>query len=172
MAKFSEIPQLTSYGSYRVNISWVYLENCLTNWGETNPKVNLDPDFQREHVWTKTQQIAYVEYILRGGRSGREIYFNCPGWQRENHGEFVLVDGKQRINAVRLFMSNQLPIFNGNTFGDFTDKLRIADADFLFNVNNLETREQVLTWYLEMNSAGTPHTQEELNRVRNLLKTC
>ena len=38
--------------------------------------VDLKPDFQREHVWTKEQQIAYLEYRFKGGRSGDTIYFN------------------------------------------------------------------------------------------------
>ena len=36
-------------------------------------------------------------------------------------------------------------------------------------VNDLQTREEVLQWYLELNSAGTPHSKEELDRVKALL---
>ena len=33
------------------------------------------------------------------------------------------------------------------------------------NINDLPTRKDVLQWYLEMNSAGTPHTKEEINKA-------
>lgn len=33
--------------------------------------LDLDPDFQRGHVWTRDQQVAYVEYMLRGGEVSR-----------------------------------------------------------------------------------------------------
>lgn len=37
------------------------------------------------------------------------------------------------------------------------------------SVNNLKTRKEVLQWYVEMNSGGTPHSKEEINKVKNLL---
>ena len=37
--------------------------------------------------------------------------------------------------------------------------------------NNLKTRKEVLQWYIEMNNGGTPHTKEEINRVKILLET-
>ena len=36
-------------------------------------------------------------------------------------------------------------------------------------MNNLATMEEVYKWYIELNSAGTPHTEEELNKVRAML---
>ena len=38
--------------------------------------LQLNPEFQRGHVWTEEQQIAWVEYYLRGGKSGNTIYLN------------------------------------------------------------------------------------------------
>jgi len=43
-------------------------------------------------------------------------------------------------------------------------------SSFKLNVNTLQSREEVLKWCLEMNSGGTPHPQEELDRVRDLLE--
>ena len=43
-----------------------------------------------------------------------------------------------------------------------------VSCDFLFNVNNLKTRADVLRWYLEMNTGGTPHSKEEIKRVEEL----
>ena len=31
--------------------------------------IDLDPDFQRPHVWTDAQQEAFIEHVLRGGRN-------------------------------------------------------------------------------------------------------
>ena len=33
-----------------------------------------------------------------------------------------------------------------------------------------ETEEDVLTWYIEMNTGGTPHTKEEIDKVKQLLE--
>jgi hypothetical protein len=37
-------------------------------------------------------------------------------------------------------------------------------------VNDLKTEAEVLRWYLEINAGGTPHTEEELDKVRKMLK--
>ncbi len=170
--KFSAIPKLTRQGSYRVTSDWRYLKQHLEGWTERGggeiASVDLNPDFQRGHVWTREQQIAYVEYIIRGGSSGKELYFNCVGWQGSYKGPFVLVDGKQRLTAVLAFLDNEIPAF-GHLYKDYEDRIP-SDCNFYMNVNNLKTREEVLTWYLEMNSGGTPHTQEELQKVKDMLE--
>ena len=33
--------------------------------------LQLNPDFQRGHVWTEDQQVKFLEFILRGGKTGR-----------------------------------------------------------------------------------------------------
>ena len=42
---------------------------------------------------------------------------------------------------------------------------------FRWHVNDLSTYSEVLQWYLDLNSGGTVHTEEELNRVQQLLST-
>lgn len=171
---FQTIPRFTQNPSYRCNVEWKYLEDTLARWQSRTDEFPLDlnPDFQREHVWTTEQQIAYVEYALKGGRSGRDIYFNCVGWQGKYNGPFVIVDGKQRLHAVRKFLANELPIFDGHYIKDIEGNLPSNTAEFIFNVNDLPTRKEVLQWYLEMNIGGTPHTETELNKVKEMLKSC
>lgn len=171
MPKFSDIKSFTRSAGYRVNVDWRSLEHTLDHYQNMKDglaTLNLDPDFQRGHVWTEIQQIKYLEYIFKGGTSGKEIYFNCVGWMGSFKGPFELVDGKQRITAVRRFLNNEIPAF-GSLFKDFEDCMPY-NADFYFSINNLKTRAEVLHWYLEMNSGGTPHTQEELIKVETLLK--
>lgn len=170
--RFRDIPQFISGGSYRINVSWQFLENQLDLIG-SGGGLDLDPDFQRAHVWKPEQQVRYVEFVLRGGRSSRDILWNCPTWQRRgNHTtEFpvVLVDGKQRLQAVRRFMRDEIRAF-GSLFSEYTDKLRLIGPDFVFQINDLQTRAEVLQWYLDINSGGVVHTDNELAHVRALLK--
>lgn len=168
--RFQDIPQLTPPGTYEVDIPWVHLESALSSYQEQG--LELNPDFQRGHVWGPSKRRAYVEFCLRGGTSNRTLYFNCPGWPTKPHGDFVLVDGLQRLTAVRMFLSNRLRIFRDMRYRDFTDELHFGTpgTTFRFNINRLETREQVLRWYLEMNTGGVVHTSKELMRVRELLR--
>ena len=105
--KFTDIPQFTRGSPYSVDIGLDYLVTWVTEH-EQNFNLQLNPDFQRGHVWTEEQQIAYIEYLLRGGRSGRDVYFNMPGWMVEFNGKFVCVDGLQRITACLKFMNDKL----------------------------------------------------------------
>lgn len=172
MVKFKDIEKfLQSTCNYQVTIEWGYLETVLADYAECEAlgaSFELNPDFQRGHVWELYQQIEYVEFILRGGQSGHDIYFNHPGWHGGEAGHMVLVDGLQRITAVRAFMNNDIPAF-GSFYRDYTDKLRAVQCRFNFHINNLKTREDVLKWYLQMNTGGIVHTKEELNRVKKLL---
>lgn len=164
-----DIPQFIHGGSYAVHISWSYLRDHIRAHVSERPCLDLDPDFQRAHVWTEAQQIAYVEYCLRGGESGRDLWFNCAGWMRDSRGPYVIVDGKQRLEAVRRFLDDEIPAF-GHQLSDYGDKLRPMEPAFIWHVNNLPTRAEVLEWYLQLNSGGTVHTPDELARVQELLR--
>jgi uncharacterized protein with ParB-like and HNH nuclease domain len=169
-SKFSDIPKFTQRPAYHVNYYLDAIESAiLRDINELG--LQLNPDFQRGHVWTREQQIAYIEYLLRGGQSGRDFYFNRIGEMHDFcnlKADFVCVDGLQRITAILAFLRNEIPVFN-SYLRDFQQPLRLADVMFSFNVNDLKTRKDVLIWYLEMNSGGTPHTQDELLRVKKLL---
>lgn len=164
--KFRDIPQFTRSADYRVNVGWDYLETWLKH--EREISLDLDPDFQRAHVWDEEKQCRYVEFVLRGGQSSRDLYFNCVGWMGTFEGPFVLVDGKQRMEAVRKFLRNELAIFDGHRLEDFEDRMPLG-VNFLVHVNNLKTRAEVLQWYLDLNSGGVVHTKSELDKVRKLL---
>ena len=166
ITNFQDIPKYTEDGHYRADVPIEHLEMTIQRWLES---VNLDinPDFQRGHVWDKDKQIAFVEHLLKGGQGSKEIRFNCPNWQRRNIGRMVLVDGLQRLTAVRLFMSDKLPAF-GSTLSQFDGFLPYTFT-LSFRVNDLETRAEVLQWYLEINTGGVVHTPEEIERVRKLL---
>lgn len=169
MPKFADIPQFTQDGHYQVNVSWDYLQGWIDNHQNDRSYVfDMDPDFQRGHVWSEEQQTNYVEFILRGGKSSRVIYWNCIGWMRNFVGPMVLVDGKQRLTAALRFLNDEIPAF-GHKRSDYSDKLRMGHVDFLMNVNDLKTRAEVLQWYLDLNTGGVVHTTDEIEKVRNLL---
>lgn len=122
-------------------------------------------------MWTTEQQTKYIEYKVRGGPGFDVLYFNHPGWGGSYIGDFVLVDGLQRLTAIRKFLNNKLPVFSGYFLDDFEDKrILLRSIKIKFSVNSLKTRAEVLTWYIEMNSGGLVHTDEEIQRVKNLLE--
>jgi len=164
--KYSDIKGYTRPAYYKVNVDWEYLEGTIKR-DRGDLQLSLNPDFQRGHIWTKEQQIAYIEFKLRGGTGSNDLYFNCTGWMDDFKGPYQLVDGKQRLEAVRAFMNNEIKAFE-YLRKDFTGYIP-THCEFIWHVNNLKTRKEVLRWYLEMNEGGVVHTQEELQKVQNLL---
>lgn len=171
MIKFCDIPQFTPRGTYSVNMSMEFLIKQIDVWIEEEG-LQLNPDFQRGHVWTEDQQVKFIEFILRGGNSGKDLYFNCPSWMRSGYkGEyrdFVFVDGLQRITAIRRFLNNEIQVF-GQYYSDFGGKTDLIQHGVRVNINNLQSKREVMQWYVEMNEGGTPHTKEEIDRVKALI---
>lgn len=153
--------------AWQVDVAFDYLESTLEDL--IGRQLDLEPDFQRAHVWTEAQQAAFVEYILSGGPSARDLYFACEGWSglgREN--PCVIVDGKQRLEAVRRFLRDEL-LVRGALRSEWTGRMRMTTgARFRVTVADIN-RAQTLRWYLALNRGGTPHTDAEIERVQDLL---
>lgn len=165
--QFKDVPQFPR-AHYEIDVEWPYLETWLADqitWG-----LNLEPDFQREHVWTKAQQIAYIEYCLQGGEVGRQIIFNCTYWDSspEEGGTFEIVDGKQRLQAVRAFMKDEVPVFGNNVYSKM-GRVRMVTGSFKLRVCKLNSRAECLRLYLNINAGGTPHTKAEIDKVKKML---
>lgn len=167
--KFSDIQPLTKSGTYNTNVPWNVLETELDMLHQYG--LQLCPEFQRGHVWTPQQKTAYVEFRLRGGKSGEKIYFNFPSWYKDvpngAYNDFVCVDGLQRLTAVRDFLADRVPAF-GYLYSEYEDALPTR-IDFVFNINDLKSEVNVLKWYLDINAGGTPHAEEEIERVKSIL---
>ena len=105
---------------------------------------------------------------MKGGKSGRDFYFNL------NREEYVCVDGLQRTIALTRFVNNEIKVF-GQYFDEFEfDKFLVeyqTRDEFSVNIyrNNLNSKKEVLEWYVDMNTGGTPHTNEEIERVRRMI---
>ena len=169
--KFKDIQKIP-FAYYAVDVSFDYLEEMIDRYIDTHNLI-MNSDFQRGHIWTKDQQVKYVEWILRGGFSGKDIFFNKSDWMAfrgDSNLPMVLVDGLQRLTAVLKFLKDDIEIFGNNKRSDFEDRPSMTEATLKFHINNLKTRAEVLQWYLDFNSGGTIHTEDELNKVRKLLK--
>lgn len=162
---FKDIQPYIERNGYSVFHSLGRLKKTIDEYVE-ELGLELNPDFQRGHVWTEEQQIKYMEHVLREGRSGLEIYLNHPGWSRDYKGDFVCVDGLQRITACLRFLNDEIKVF-GHYYSEFEDKIDHM-IGLHFTINSLQTRKEVLQWYLETNDGGTVHSQSEIDRVRAL----
>lgn len=172
--KFSSISKLIHVNQAN-HIDICEIEPLLERWGKSYG-MDLNPDFQRGHVWNRQTKIKFIEFILRGGVVA-PLRFNSPVFGGHPHSkdsdlseDIVLVDGKQRLTAIQDFLSNSIPVFGNNYLSNFEDRERLVrSVSITYQVNRLQTRKELLTWYLEMNEGQIAHAPEEIERVRNLM---
>lgn len=171
---FADVPEFISSSStlWSAHYPW----SSIGEWMDSKTVI-LEPDFQRGRCWTREQQVAYIEFCLRGGTTGHDILFNQTGDLHMGKTPYVLVDGLQRLTAIQAFMSDSLKVFNSLTCSEMIKNSRNKKFPWSFSgtqvsikVNNLQTETEVLAWYLELNGGGTPHSEEELDRVYKLYK--
>lgn len=163
---FADIPQF-GRAEHNFTTDLKYLPLVIDGYIE-DYALDMDPDFQRGHVWTNGQRERYIEFLLRGGQSGRDIYFNCAGFDTDSEPQqMVLVDGKQRLTSCLMFLNNEIKAF-GAYFRDYRGNLRNS-VQLRININQLRTRAEVLNWYLDLNIGGTVHADDDIDRVRVLL---
>lgn len=86
------------------------------------PQMEIDPEYQRGHVWTTEQRRELVKSWIMGVPTGN-ITINLrdnSGW-RENYGDlyegpedswmiYGCVDGKQRIETARMWFAGELRV--------------------------------------------------------------
>jgi uncharacterized protein with ParB-like and HNH nuclease domain len=174
--KFDDIPKLISPRNQPNNLDLCEIDSALKHL-EEDYGLNLDPEFQRGHVWTSDQQSKFMEFILRGGKCP-PLMFNSPAYggnyrkpEWDLGDEVVIVDGKQRLTACLLFLRNAVEVFGGKVLSDFEEgRIITRRTGITYQVNNLTTKRDLLTWYLEMNEGHIAHTPEEISRVKLLLE--
>lgn len=172
----SSIPKLIDW-NYAVDWDLGYIEDNLNHYADDYGLV-LNPDFQRGHVWTTEQRIRFMEYVVRGGKVYAPIIFNSPAFAGHSSTKecdlpevLIIVDGLQRLTTYRMFMRDELAIFGGYKLSDF-DKPKVMTRGIRFRVavNTLQTRKELLQFYLELNEGHVAHSEEELARVKALIE--
>lgn len=126
------------------------------------------PKFTRSGSYEIDVSLSYLPDQMKTYIDEYELDMD-PDFQRGDMKNFVLVDGKQRLEACRRFSNNEIPVF-GHFLKDYNDKPDLMDARLRFNVNNLKTRAEVLQWYIDLNSGGVVHTTDEIEKVKKLLE--
>ena len=160
---FQDIPRFP-HSAYEIDVGFEWLEGHLAD--AIADGLDIDPPFQRAHVWTEAQQTAYLEYLLRGGEVSRLIIVNAPAWHDSTYKGSTLVDGKQRLEAIRRFMRSELPVFGGHVLRDIGGHLRLFNGRIKWRVVALASEAELLDLYLAINAGGTPHSPEEIAKVR------
>lgn len=139
--------------------------------------------YQRGFVWSEEQNQLLIESIYKGINCG-VILIRKKAWKKleemARNGETDLsfndiVDGKQRLNAIKGFINGDYPDMHGNYYSDLSgfaqSKMGNHQLFQYAEMNENATDEETLFQFLKMNHEGIPQSKEHLEFVANLLKT-
>ncbi len=128
------------------------------------------PDYQRGRVWSAEQSSLFAGFVLTGGQPP-------PIWIQEYPDADIeeIVDGLQRISAMRAFFDGEIPaelpngerVYRRNLDDDCAGMLKGLYLTKM--IVRLPRRADVLRLYLRLNRGGTVHTDAEIGRVVALL---
>ncbi len=138
--------------------------------------------YQRQFVWTLSDNQLLIESVYEGIDCGK-ILVRKRGWKEIEKlaasGETELafndlVDGKQRLNAIRGFLQNEYPDMHGNYFNDLSSNARrMFTRHQLFSYAEMPEDSldaNVITQFLKLNFAGVPQSKEHIEFVKSLTK--
>lgn len=150
----------------KAQFSTIHLKRLVEERGE----LIIDPNFQRNKVWTNKQAAELVESILMGIPIPTIYLFEMK------NGKKQVVDGRQRITAILDFLKDELILkdlkilkqYNGNKFSELDPKMRgvFEDYQLSFYIIQPPTPERVkYDIFDRVNRGGTQLNSQEMRNA-------
>jgi hypothetical protein len=148
----------------------------------------LNTPYQRGSVWTENQRVALVKSLLLGLPIG-SVVLNHRGFQAEKL--YAVVDGKQRIEAIRAFFNSEFAVpaewFAADgvresfTDTDGTEKVFFSglgkiqqhmfeNSSFPALEAHVKSVAEEAEIFLLINSGGTAQTEADLTKAAGIAK--
>ena len=90
------------------------LSNALQDLHKDNKKIVV-PMFQRGKRWKKTQEQKFIDSLIKGYPVGTMLFYETY----EDHKKtYILVDGLQRGNSIKKYITNPTEFFYDNSISD------------------------------------------------------
>lgn len=191
MDLFEIIKPVKQYATQRTNIDIRHLKDWMNNftgtsenYSDTDVLLELNPEFQRGHVWSLDKQIAFVENLLRGIDINKTIRFNDLTMHPHDDADEILqnkiicIDGLQRLTAITDFVDGKYKVFNNQlSYDDILNHPDKASMRRIFNSALLQfeflqitSYKEVLEYYIDLNFGGVAHTAADIQIAKDILK--
>lgn len=131
------------------------------------------PPWQRPEVWDNARKKAFIEGVFLGIRPG---FYVVHGSDWDRNGKPLpmsgwLLDGQQRVSAIRDFISGDLRIFEGIRFTDLpwaVQRRRFLSVTFpLIEIQYQHSEAVLKEIYERLNFGGMPHTEADRQRLHD-----
>jgi len=132
------------------------------------------PNYQRDLVWSLENKQNLIYSIMIGSPIGEFIFGKREIDTKDlYYQEWTVIDGQQRVQAIREFTENKFKDTDGRYFTDYSYRemmyfLEDFDNFSAVSIDNLSEKDQIEI-YLSKNKGGVVHTKEELQKAQTIL---
>lgn len=125
----------------------------------------LDPEFQRDFLWTDDQQSKLIESVLM--RIPLPVFYLAE----DEKGRMIVVDGLQRLSTFKRFVGNDLKLklpkqeeLNTKLFKNLSPKLqnRVEDCSLILYLIDAKVPERARLDIFERVNSGVPLTRQQM----------
>ena len=136
----------------------------------------FDADYQREYVWGEEEQQAFMNTIVSGFPLGHVALAKSPDWC-EKEGPFLeVVDGKQRLTTLKLFITNEIPFYIDGIpvyWRELSRPEQKKNKKASLPAVTLDdaTRSDLLNYFIAVNFTGVAQSEKHKQHVLTLMKS-
>lgn len=142
----------------------------IRDW-DSNHRLELQPDFQRNVVWTRAAQIMLIDTILKGIPIPK-IYIKSI--MKGENTYRVVIDGQQRLTAILNFVNDKLKLkspyvgeYSGLKFSELDAETKNAVLRYKIDINEIfnPTDEEIRDLYSRVNKYTVQLNKQELRKA-------
>ena len=162
-----ETEEKTSFARPRIRTQ--YTQNMLHGLIHTTYFRGLieSPDYQRDYVWTLEDKQRLIRSIFNRMDIGKFVFVEHPYPEHR----LEVVDGKQRLSAIRDFMEGKFA-YEGKTWFQLSCADKNDFVDLMVQVCQMDSEKvskaDILWVFLSINTGGVPQTEEHVAKAKHL----
>lgn len=120
------------------------LSNALQDMHKDNKRIVV-PMFQRGKRWKKTQEKKFIDSLIKGYPVGTMLFYETF---EEGKRTYILVDGLQRGNSIKKYMTNPTEFFYDDSISDkmCDDILQLVEKS---GIDNYSVIREIMTTFIK-----------------------
>lgn len=141
------------YSIRQINISE------LLEWVRQD-RIDLQPPYQRNFIWTPKDQKLLIDSILRG--------YPLPNFfiYKKKDGKYDMVDGQQRATTICKFVKNEFKDSTKHFFSEIDRGFFLSYKLNVTEITNIEAGESLEEFYSLVNKRGVHLNPAEVNKAQ------
>ena len=130
--------------------------------------VDMDVEYQREHVWGRKDKIELIDSIFNNVDIGKFVFVQRN--IRHKGKLYEILDGKQRLTAITEFYEDRYK-YRGFYFSELSyhDQYKFMDYNISYGYLENPSKEAIFETFIKVNTCGKPMASKHINHVKKLL---